>query len=237
MDHTLRAAKRPVHHRVAAFLVEEFRLLLPPTLFFAVGFNLILLSQRILVPDYLLRFADSMVATLTALVVGKAVLLANLVPFFRRYDNEPLIKPILHKTMVYWVCVFVVRLLEAYVHYIINEERLDGFLTYMLDNFVWRRFVFIQLWILVLFLIYTAGTELNNLFGDGELFRILFRHRSSDVKQTRRQRIRTLTHLSRLADTTPIATISDPTSKAHARLLELLRQLSGSPRLRRGSPG
>jgi hypothetical protein len=42
-----------------------------------------------------------------------------------------------------------------------------------------------EIWIFVLFLIYVTATEVSTLFGDGELVKILFRGRSSDLKLTR----------------------------------------------------
>jgi len=50
-----------------------------------------------------------MLATLAALVVGKAVLVANKISLLRRYDRAPLLQPILYKTAFYWVVVFLVR--------------------------------------------------------------------------------------------------------------------------------
>ena len=46
---------------------------------------------------------------------------------------------------------------------------------------------------MVLFLVYVTTHELNMLVGDGELYRLFFRWRSSEAKLTRRQRIRLLT--------------------------------------------
>jgi hypothetical protein len=40
---------------------------------------------------------------LAALVVGKAVLVANKMSLLRRYDRAPLIQPILYKTAFYWL--------------------------------------------------------------------------------------------------------------------------------------
>lgn len=71
----------------------------------------------------------------------------------------------------------------------------------MTTHFSWHRFLAIQIWVVALFLIYTFIHELNTLFGDGELYRILFTWRSTDLKLTRRQRIRSLTKLGRLTET------------------------------------
>ena len=68
----------------------------------------------------------------------------------------------------------------------------------------WPRFLTVQVWLMVLFLVYVTIHELNALFGDGELYRLFFRWRSSQAKRTRRQRIRLLTRLSRLTEANAI---------------------------------
>src|SRR5947207_6175031 len=83
--------------RLLSFLGREFREILPPTLFFFVGFNLILLTKRLILEDYLIQYAGFLVATTSALLVGKSVLVANTMPFLRRFDNAPLVYPILFK--------------------------------------------------------------------------------------------------------------------------------------------
>ena len=86
--------------------------------------------------------------------------------------------------------------------------------------------MFVQLWVLVLFLIYTTAGELNALFGDGELFRILFTRRSSALKLTRRQRIRTLVAASRLMDAHSLDELRDPAQGAHHRLVALIADMA-----------
>src|SRR5690349_18394936 len=101
--HDLRPLRNPtmLMPRVLAFVVREFKEMIPPTLFFAVGFNLIVLTTQLILDDYRLQFLNFMIATTAALVVGKSVLLANALPFLRRFDRAPLIQPILFKAAVY----------------------------------------------------------------------------------------------------------------------------------------
>src|SRR5271165_6180272 len=209
-----------------AFVVKEFKEMLPPTIFFAVGFNLILLTTQLLLDDYGVQFLNFMLATTAALVVGKSVLVANAMPFLGRFNTAPLIWPVLYKSAVYFAVVFVVRFLEALVEYAIHGGSLAGLPDYIATHFTWHRFLAIQIWILVLFLMYAFVSELNELFGDGELYRILFTWRSTDLKLTRRQRIRTLTKLSRLTAAHTTDELRDPAMPVHAELVSLLRELA-----------
>jgi hypothetical protein len=64
------------------------------------------------------HFANFMVATMLALIVGKSVLVANAMLFLRRFDAAPKILPVLLKTTVYWTVVFLVRFVEKLVEYL-----------------------------------------------------------------------------------------------------------------------
>jgi hypothetical protein len=67
--------------RVGAFVIKEIEETLPAIVFFAIGFNLIMLTTQLVLDDYNVRFANFMAATIGALVVGKAVLVANVLPY------------------------------------------------------------------------------------------------------------------------------------------------------------
>jgi hypothetical protein len=214
--------------RVGHVLLHEFRLVIPPTLFFFVGFNLILLTKRLFLADYLIAYTGFLIATTSALVVGKVVLVADKLSLLKWLDDQPLAYPILFKTAVYTVLVFVARLLEALIHFMIEGNAIGGgaFIRHELGEFSWPHFTAIQMWIFVLFLIYVTVNEFNGLFGDGELYRILFKHRSTSLKASRRARIRMLTRLTRLTEAHPPEELADRGGKAHHELVALLRGLS-----------
>ena len=214
--------------RAGAWLLHELHEILPPLIFFFVGFNLIVLTTNLILADYAVAFANFMLATGGALIVGKVVPVVNALPFLGRYDRAPLIQPILFKTFVYWTAVLLARLLEHFIEFwLIDHHPVSDFVPYMISTFSWHRFAAIQVWILVLFLIYLTASELNHLFGNGELWRILFTRRPSELQLNRRQRIRELVHLSRLADAHPVDDFRDPTSIAHSQLVEIVQRLSG----------
>ena len=213
--------------RVGARMLHEAREAVPPTIFFFIGFNFIVLTTNLLVAQYGVAVSNFMLATVAALVVGKAVLVANAMSLLRRYDRAPLIQPILYKTIFYWVIVFFARLLERFVHFAIIERNSPAdFPAYLITTFSWHRFFAISLWIFVLFLIYVTVTEVSHLFGSGELRRLFFTSRPSDLQLNRRQRMRELLHLSRLADAHSTAEFRNLASDAHRELVEIVQRLA-----------
>ena len=78
---------------------------------------------------------------------------------------------------------------------------------------------------MVLFLVYVTLHELNMLLGDGELYRLFFRWRSTEAKLTRR-RIRLL--IRQLTESNSIEAVSEPGSPAYRELFDILRQLAST---------
>src|SRR3954449_2884701 len=177
---------------------------LPPTIFFLVGFNLILWTKRLILQEHGIEFSGFFTALVAALLIGKAVLVTDNLPLMRRFDGAPIIQPILFKSAIYWGCVFMVRIAEGLVHFLWAGGSLADFPAHLIEHFSWARFLSIQIWLMVLFLIYVTIHELNILFGVGGLLRLFFRWRSSEAKLTRRQRIRLLTRLNGLSEANPL---------------------------------
>jgi hypothetical protein len=204
---------------------------LAPTIFFFLGFNFIVLTTNLLVADYAVAVSNFMLATLAALLVGKAVITANALPFMKLFDRAPLIQPILFKTGVYWVAVFFTRLGERFVHFsIIDGNHPADFPDYLVSSFQWHRFIAISLWIFALFLIYVTASEFSQLFGPAEMRRLLFAYRPSELQLDKRQRARELMRLNRLADQHHIDEFRDSRTTAHHELVEIVKRLARAPR-------
>ena len=195
--------------RVFDWWLAQVKHVLPPTIFFFVGFNLILWTKDLILREHKIEFSGFVVATLAALLVGKAVLVTDNLPLMRRFDGRPLIQPILFKTAIYWWCILLVRLTEQLIYFLVGGGAISDFPTFLIEHFSWPRFLSIQIWLMVLFLVYVTAHELNTLFGDGELRRLFFRWRSSEAKLTRRRRIRLLIELNRLTEANSIEAISE----------------------------
>ena len=215
--------------RVVTWWLAQVKHALPPTIFFFVGFNLVLWTKRLILQEHGIEFSGFFTALVAALLVGKAVLVTDNLPFMRRFDGAPMIQPILFKSAIYWLCVLIVRLIEELIHFVAAGGAIAAFGGHFADQFPLARFLSIQIWLMVLFLVYVTIHELNALFGDGELYRLFFRWRSSEAKLTRRRRIRLLTRLNRLTEANPIEAFSERTSPVHTELVAILHELASPP--------
>ena len=112
---TTASAPVPFHLRLFHWWLGQVRHTLPAVIFFFIGFNLILWTKSMVLSQYGIPFSGFLVATLSALLIGKAVLVTDHLPFMRRFEGAPLIQPILFKSVIYWVVTFFVRIVDGYV--------------------------------------------------------------------------------------------------------------------------
>ena len=78
----------------AAFIKHEFFQVLPPTIYFLVAFNIVVLTTAMVLNEFEVHVSGHAAATILALVVGKVVLVVDKVKYVRRFDSRPLVYPI-----------------------------------------------------------------------------------------------------------------------------------------------
>src|SRR5499426_4426994 len=103
--------------KVFAKLKEEFEAVLPPTIFFFVALQLVALIRVLMLKGTGISVSTPLQVALAALLLGKAVLIADMLPFINRYPDKPLAYNVAWKTIIY-------VLVSMFIHYL---ERLVDF--------------------------------------------------------------------------------------------------------------
>ena len=98
-------------------LKEEVFKLLPPTIYFFVALHLVMFIHVLMLKGTAIYTSSSISIAVAALILGNAVLVADMVPMINRFPNKPLTYNIAWKTAIY-------LLISAVLHYL---ERLIDF--------------------------------------------------------------------------------------------------------------
>ena len=155
-------------------LIEEFKALLPPTIFFFVALHLVALIRVLMLKGTGIALSTSWQVTVAALILGKAVVVADLLPFINRYPGKPLVYNVAWKTTIY----VLVAMLVHYVEHLIDFWReAGGFVAgnqKLFAEIVWPHFWAIQIVLFVLILMYCTMHEFARVIGGDRLKRMFF---------------------------------------------------------------
>src|SRR3972149_10424979 len=104
--------------KLAALLWQEIREPIPPTIFFSIAFNIIAFTSALNLRQYGISLSAFGIATLGALVAGKAVLITDKLSFINRFPDKPLIYNVVWKTLIYWLAFILIQYLEHLIHFL-----------------------------------------------------------------------------------------------------------------------
>jgi hypothetical protein len=159
---------------LSAKIKEEVGVVLPPTIFFFIALHIVVLIRILMLKGTGIPPSTTASVALAALVLGKAVVIADLLPFINRYPTKPLIYNVTWKTTIY----FLIAMLLHYLEHLVDFWReAGGFMAAndkLLAEIVWPHFWAIQILLLVLILGYCLMHELTRVIGKDKIKHILF---------------------------------------------------------------
>jgi hypothetical protein len=160
--------------KVAGKIKEEFLAILPPTIFFFVALHIVALVRVLMTRGSGIALSSTVSIAVAALILGKAVLIADLLPAINRFPAKPLVYNVAWKTAVYLLVATVIHYLERLVDFWREAGGLVAGNEKMLAEMVWPHFWAVQIILLVLILMYCTTRELVRVIGKDSVMRIFF---------------------------------------------------------------
>lgn len=155
-------------------LKHEFMQMLPPTIFFFIAFSLLMLTQRLIEREYNIPLTKFGAVFIGALLVGKAVLVADYLKFVNKFPHKPLIYNIFWKSAIYFTVACIFRYLEEIIPLISKHEDFIMANQHLIAETEWTHFCLVMIWLAVLFLIYCTMRELIRVIGKDKVLQIFF---------------------------------------------------------------
>src|SRR5215475_16112267 len=138
---------------------EEFIAVLPPTIFFFVTLHIVTLIRVLIAKGTQFTPLSTVSITVAALILGKAVLIADMLPAINRYPDRPLVYNVTWKTAIYLLVSAVIHYLERLVEFSRQAGGLAAGNEKLLAEIVWPHFFAVQILLFVLILMYCTGRE------------------------------------------------------------------------------
>ena len=155
-------------------LKEEFFNILPPTIYFFVALHIVMFIRVLLLEGTGVSPSSSISIAVAALILGKAVLIADMLPMMNRFPHKPLIYNTAWKTLIYLLLSLIIHYLERLIEFWRQTGGLAAGNQKLLSEIIWPHFWAIQIILLILISIYCTMHELVSVIGKGKMLRIFF---------------------------------------------------------------
>jgi len=148
---------------------EEFAKAIPPTLFFFVILHIVAAIRALMIKGSGVPLPVTASVLIASLVLGKSVLVADMLPFINRFPDKPLIWNVSWKTLIYNLVALAVHYLERLYEYWKEAPNFIEANSMVWTSVNWPRFLAVQILLLTLIFMYCVISELARVIGPQRL--------------------------------------------------------------------
>ena len=161
-------------HKLLAKLKEEFFAILPPTIFFFVALHLVTFIRVLITRGSHFQPLSTTSIAIASLILGKAVLIADMLPPINRYPHKPLAYNIVWKTMIYLLMASIIHYVERLIDFSRQAGGLVAGNEKLLSEIVWAHYLAVEIVLFILILMYCTVRELARVIGKEKMLRLFF---------------------------------------------------------------
>ena len=153
---------------------EEFLAMILPTLSFFVALHIVALVRSLMVKATGIQPLTTVSIAIAALVLGKSVLIADLLPFINRFPEKPLIYNAAWNTAIYTLVALAIHYLEHLWDYFREAGGVAAGNRELFAKISWPHFWAVQIILFVLIVMYCRTHELVRTIGRDKVVRMFF---------------------------------------------------------------
>jgi hypothetical protein len=173
-DGTFNLYDRSAMHKILYKIKEEFFAILPPTIFFFVALHILTFIRVLIARGSHFEPLSTASISIASLILGKAVLIADMLPPINRYPNKPLAYNVAWKTTIYLLMATFIHYLERLIDFSRQAGGLAAGNAKLLADIVWPHFWAEEIILFMLILVYCTARELVRVIGKEKMQRLFF---------------------------------------------------------------
>jgi hypothetical protein len=159
--------------RMMKVIKKEIIEVIPAVIFFMISFNLIVLTENLIIRHDKSGYLSYVLATVFALVVGKCLIIIHYFPYINVFAKKPLIYNILWKFFIYSLFILAFRITDKVVHLTFDDPNSKFIYHHLHQTLISPAFWAIQIWLLMLFCVYIVSTEFIDAIGRDKIIKLL----------------------------------------------------------------
>jgi hypothetical protein len=158
--------------KILKIIKRELVEILPPTFFFFIAFNVIIISKKLMLEQYGIKFSGFVNAAVGALIVGKALLVTDQIKFINKYPDKPLIYNIVWKTFLYLLVTLIVQYIEGIIPLWVKYHSVKIAIDRGWEEIIWPHFWAVHIVFVFLLSLYVSFRELARTIGEKKILQI-----------------------------------------------------------------
>ena len=158
---------------IAATALKEFKAVLPPTILFLFLFHMLAITKAVAQNDLSFDALRATTATVAALIVAKAILLVEVLPFAKWFSTNRFVH-IVWRTFLFWLMAVLFHVLEEGVSIAIRLKTFDGAFRAYAAQLHWPMFCVGIVWLFGGLLLYSILDEIVEAVGADKIKSIFF---------------------------------------------------------------
>jgi hypothetical protein len=148
--------------------------MLPPTIFFFLVFQFVVISRSMLGAELDISMVTSAAAAIGALIVGKSILVADALPLFKWFRDHRLIYNVVWRTALYMSIIVIFQVLEEFIPLISKYGGFASASEHFIADVDGLRFWATHIILVVFLIFYSFATALINVVGIDRFFAVFF---------------------------------------------------------------
>lgn len=157
--------------------------MLPPTIFFFVVFHVVAFARALIVEEYDVSLSSTVTATIGAIIVGKAILIANNLPLLHWFRETRLVINVIWRTLIYVMLVILFQFLEELIPLVSRYGTILTTVEHLFEEINWQRFWATHIIFVVFLVFYNLATAVIDTFGRDELINAFFGTKSDKINK------------------------------------------------------
>ncbi len=160
--------------KVLCWLKDEVIRIVPAILYFWISFSLIYFTIGLALRPDDTRYLSYFTVALTALIMGKVLIIVNALPFINAFPQKPLIYNIVWKFCIFSSMIFLIEALHSYFHLCLKLKNSALAWQHLSAEVLSPLFWSAALWLCLVFGVYIFFTELARVIGVEKIRKIMF---------------------------------------------------------------
>jgi hypothetical protein len=159
--------------KVLKFIGHEFLEMLAPSIYFLIIIYIVGFVRGLAAEEYSLSLPEHALAIVSALIAGKAILIADATPLSLYFSRKRLIYNIIWRTVLYTLIVLIFQILEEFIPLFSKYKSISMAFSQFREEVNWLRFWSTHISFVLFLFIYNLITGIAESVGKREFTNIL----------------------------------------------------------------